>query len=120
MTLDSSGLIMTRPDSFNPNYDVLVTDKDYEIHMDVPGLRLEDITITRNNVITIINGERTLPYSEGLGSQRKRKFGKFSQKFEIPPEFERKFYSCEVVAGVLTLKYRRDMDDCPTDIVNDT
>jgi len=42
MSIDSSGLIMTRPDSFVPLVDIIANDK-YRIYMDVPGININKI-----------------------------------------------------------------------------
>ena len=46
ISVDSSGLINTRADSFVPPVDVL-SDDDYKIFMDVPGISFEDIQLYR-------------------------------------------------------------------------
>ena len=46
ISIDSSGLLMTRPDSFVPAVDIIANDK-YQIFMDVPGLSKEDILLIR-------------------------------------------------------------------------
>ena len=57
ISIDSSGFVMTRPDSFLPKCDV-IRGEDYVILMDMPGVRKEDISVTRQNVITLIKGFR--------------------------------------------------------------
>ncbi len=51
----------SKPDSFIPATDIISQDK-YIIYMDVPGISEEDIEIYRQNVITIIKGNRKCPY----------------------------------------------------------
>ena len=57
ISIDSSGFVMTRPDSFLPKCDV-IRGKDYIILMDVPGISQEEIQVSRQNVITLIKGSR--------------------------------------------------------------
>ena len=57
ISIDSSGFVMTRPDSFLPKCDVIRGDN-YIILLDVPGVQKENISVTRQNVITVIKGCR--------------------------------------------------------------
>lgn len=59
ISIDSSGFVMTRPDAFLPSVDILKTDKEYTILLDIPGMYKSDIQIMRRNVITIIKGKRS-------------------------------------------------------------
>lgn len=57
ISIDSSGFVMTRPDSFLPKCDI-IRGEDYVILLDVPGVQEADVSITRQNVITIVKGVR--------------------------------------------------------------
>ncbi len=46
LAIDSSGLVMTRPDSFLPNVDIIANER-YLIYMDIPGMKNEDIELYR-------------------------------------------------------------------------
>jgi HSP20 family molecular chaperone IbpA len=112
-TIDSSGFIMSRPDSFLPAVDI-VQDGMYYIYMDIPGLSKEDIILSRQNVITIVQGKRKKPYSlegESAVIKQERKYGDFAISFRIPEQYERRWSSFEVENGVLVIKYKRDQDE---------
>jgi len=113
MSLDASGLMMTRPDSFMPPVDIVIDKDTYSIYMDVPGLSTKDITLARQNVMTIIKGKRSIPYNNktSIIESQERKSGDFTMTFNIPHNFERKWYSCKVDLGVLCIKFKRDADD---------
>lgn len=115
VSTDSSGLIMSRPDSFLPLVDIVQTDQ-YTIYMDVPGLTKEDISVSRQNVVTVVQGKRKRLYSDTTNEQhtvvkQERKCGDFTMTFRIPDSFERKWNSYDVKDGVLVLKYERDVED---------
>lgn len=114
VSTDSSGLIMSRPDSFLPLVDIVQSDQ-YAIYMDVPGLTKEDITVSRQNVVTVVQGKRKRLYSDTMEQhtvvKQERKGGDFTMTFRIPESFERKWSSYEVKDGVLLLKYERDVED---------
>jgi len=112
VALDASGLMLTRPDSFMPPVDIVLEDGFYTIYMDVPGLSAKDISLARQNVITIIKGSRSVPYLDTQTvDKQERKYGDFTMTFNIPHDYERKWDSCHVENGVLCIKFRRDTDD---------
>ncbi|CAD8187620.1 unnamed protein product [Paramecium octaurelia] len=110
VSIDSSGLIMTRPDSFLPNTDIIATDQ-YIIYMDVPGLTKNEILVYRQNVVTIIKGIRKRPYDSEKLERSERKYGEFALSFKIPEIYERKWSTFTVENGVLTIVYEKDKDD---------
>ena len=61
VSIDSSGFITTKPDGFIPLTDIIKTDN-YKIYMEVPGLKMDDVTVYRQNVKTIIKGNKLKPY----------------------------------------------------------
>lgn len=113
VSLDASGLMLTRPDSFLPEVDV-IQDEEYIIYMDIPGMTAKDISVSRQNVMTIIKGVRELPYLENKRSQmekRERKNGEFTLTFTIPHRYQRRWSSIEVENGVLCIRFPKDTDE---------
>ncbi|CAD8130583.1 unnamed protein product [Paramecium sonneborni] len=74
--IDQSGLILARPDSFTPATDIIANDK-YIIYMDVSGIREEDIQMYRQNVVTIVKGNRKKPYPEEQSDHIKKQERKY-------------------------------------------
>lgn len=70
-SVDASGLLLTRPNSFIPAVDI-VKEKQFTIYMDVPGMTKDDVRLSRQNVTTIVKGTRMPPYADlqVLGLQR--------------------------------------------------
>ncbi|CAG9331347.1 unnamed protein product [Blepharisma stoltei] len=114
LSQDSSGFIMSRPDSFLPSIDI-IEDGEYKIFMDVPGLSGDDILLTRQNVITVVQGSRKKPYIEDSDKSRivkqERKYGDFAMSFKIPEQYERKWKNVEIKDGILAISYKKDEDD---------
>ncbi|CAD8170560.1 unnamed protein product [Paramecium pentaurelia] len=111
--IDQSGLILARPDSFAPATDIIANDK-YTIYMDVPGISEEDIEMYRQNVVTIVKGNRKKPYQEEQSDhikKQERKYGEFTLSFRIPENFERKWKHFGIENGVLKIVYEKDKDD---------
>ena len=58
MILRTTALILSSPDAFMPEYDVVIEGDDYVIYMDVPGLDKPEIQLSRQQMVTIIQGHR--------------------------------------------------------------
>lgn len=115
IAIDSSGFVMTRPDSFLPNCDIIKEDE-YIIIMDIPGMTSKDIKVIRQNVHTIVKGVRKKLKDQNSQSDKayeknERKFGDFTIRFKIPEEYERKWSKYTIKDGVLMLKYKKDIEE---------
>lgn len=115
ISIDGSGFVVTRPDAFIPNVDIYRGENEYVIIIDIPGMKKEDITIYRQNVVTLVEGKRKRgKYDQYLSEKQyeksERKFGDFAMTFKIPDEYERKWSYFEVEEGIMCIKYKRDMD----------
>ena len=91
-----------------------VKHKQYTIFLDVPGMTQKDISLSRQNVTTIVKGHRDRPYPE-LQVQKiersERTYGDFTLTFAIPQEYERKWHSMNLHNGVLRLVFTPDADE---------
>jgi HSP20 family molecular chaperone IbpA len=84
--------------------------------MDLPGMEREEVTVSRNNVTTIVKGTRnknSIETSYAITDYEKNelKFGDFTLTFKIPEEYERKWENIELLDGVLCVKYKKDSDE---------
>ena len=94
--------------SFIPAADVIVTDDDVTVHMDVPGFDVDEIDINLVGDTLTVSGERTYPYTaDGAGNsvwQRlERGFGKFERVLRVPDGLDPDAVTADLVNGVLTL-----------------
>ena len=115
IAIDSSGFVMTRPDSFLPSCDI-IKGNSYVIILDLPGLEMCNIKISRQNICTIVKGNRVKTQEEasnldGEYEKNERKFGEFTIRFRIPEEYERKWYFLDMKNGILTIKYKKDIEE---------
>ncbi|MDP8942654.1 MAG: Hsp20/alpha crystallin family protein [Actinomycetota bacterium] len=94
--------------SFVPPADVLVTEDDVTVHMDVPGLSAESLEIEVDNDVLTVRGERAFPYQTGNGArvwQRvERGFGRFERSLRVPRGLDADAIEAAVADGVLTLR----------------
>jgi HSP20 family protein len=110
------------PAPFVPPADVLVTDGDVTVVMDVPGLRPEDLEIEFESDTLTVRGERPVPYgddSEGqrrLGQRIERAFGRFERSLRVPAGSDPGSVQASLTNGVLTLKVPRPQPPQPKHI----
>ncbi|CAG9310777.1 unnamed protein product [Blepharisma stoltei] len=111
--IESSPFIIVSPNKFMPLIEIIEDRGEYKIFMEIPGLSKEDITIKRHNLTTFINGMKKRQ-EEGDSArivQSQRKFGNFEIPFKIPEEYNRRWDSYEIKDGILTITYKKDVDD---------
>ncbi len=95
--------------SFVPAADVVVTDDDVTVVMDVPGLKADDVTIELREDVLTVKGERAYPFAtETDGDQRvwqrlERGFGKFERVLRMPAGLDPDAITASMGDGVLTL-----------------
>ena len=97
--------------AFVPAADLVVTDDEVSVHMDVPGLRAENVEIELERDVLTVRGERTYPYAAGEGEQAwqavERGFGRFERSLRVPYGLE---LVQEGVVGLLRALQRYDRD----------
>ena len=101
------------PAAFIPPADVIVSDRGVTIHMDVPGLRTDDLEIDLENDTLTVRGERLFPYQqEGNGDERvwrhvERRFGRFERSLRVPGGLDPDAVEASMADGVLTMGISR-------------
>ena len=93
--------------AFVPAADVVVAGDEVTVHMDVPGLRVEDLDIELENDVLTVRGERTYPYAtedEQAWQRVERGFGRFERSLRVPAGLDRDAVAAELVDGVLTIR----------------
>jgi HSP20 family protein len=94
--------------SFVPAADVVATDEDVTVVMDVPGLEADDLEIELVDDVLTVRGERGFPYGGGQSDQRvwqrlERGFGRFERVLHVPQGLAADSIRAEMADGVLTL-----------------
>jgi len=90
---------------WSPSTDLVETDDDFRLHLDVPGMTKEDITINLQNRTLTVNGERTSERTEeGEDVVRvERAFGSFHRTFTLPDAVDADNIEASYENGVLTI-----------------
>jgi HSP20 family protein len=99
-----------------PAVDVYETqDREYVIKADLPEMKREDITITFENYVLTVSGERKSEIVEGL--HRSERFrGPFTRSFTLPPTVDGNRISAGYKDGVLTIRVPQREDAKPKQI----
>jgi HSP20 family protein len=94
--------------SFAPPADLIEDNDGVTVHMDVPGVRSEDLEIELQNDILTVRGTRPFPYQtqDGDGTLRRaeRGFGRFERSLRVPPGLSPDAIQASLKDGVLTLR----------------
>jgi HSP20 family protein len=104
--LSGNGFAYSR--AFVPAADLVVTDEEVTVHMDVPGLKPENLEIELTGDVLTVRGERAYPYSDDDEQSRnwyrlERGFGKFQRILQVPKGLDPDSITAEMADGVLTL-----------------
>lgn len=91
---------------FTPRVDVVENEARFEVHMALPGLRKEEISIDLEKNVLSISGERK------LASEKKDEkfhlvenfYGKFSRSFTLPENIDQENLSAELKDGILLVQ----------------
>lgn len=103
--------------SFAPAADVVVTDDDVTVVMDVPGLTADDVTIELREDTLTVRGERPLPYETDehgkVWRRVERGFGKFERVLNLPQGLDPDAITASLENGVLTLHIPKPQERKP-------
>jgi HSP20 family protein len=94
--------------AFVPAADLVVTDEEVTVFMDVPGLKPENLEIELSDDMLTVRGERSYPYPT-VGEQSRnwyrleRGFGRFQRILQVPKGLDPDSITAEMLDGVLVL-----------------
>jgi HSP20 family protein len=99
------------PAMFVPPADVLVSEDGVTVHMDVPGLRTDDLEIELENDTLSVRGERRFPYQtdseQRVWRHIERRFGRFERSLRVPGGLDSDSVEASIADGVLTMTIPR-------------
>ncbi len=93
-------------DFFAPSAEACATESDYEIKVELPGVKEEDIDISlENNVLTIKGEKRSETEEKGKSYYfSERSYGAFQRAFQLPGTVEAGEINARFKDGVLEIK----------------
>lgn len=69
-----------------PAVDILENSEEYQIKVEIPEIRKEDVKLTVNNGLLTISGERKLENLDDKQHRMERVYGHFSRSFNLPED----------------------------------
>jgi len=102
---DRTGSEESRSAVWAPQTDLVETDEDFQLRLDVPGMSTEDIDINLQNGTLTVSGERTSERTdEGEDYVRvERAFGTFHRTFTLPDTVDQANIEATYEDGVLRI-----------------
>ncbi|MFY9554208.1 MAG: Hsp20/alpha crystallin family protein [Blastocatellia bacterium] len=94
--------------TWSPLCDIYETDKNIVIKMEIPEVKKENISVTFDNNVLTIKGERK--HEEGVEQtyhRHERSYGQFLRTFTLPPFVDTKNISAEFKEGMLLVTLPR-------------
>lgn len=89
---------------FAPDCDILESEDEFKIILDLPGLSKKEIGIALKNQVLTVKGEREVTAGDGEEFKRQeRKRGAFSRAFAVPQNVNAAEISANFRNGVLTI-----------------
>ena len=97
-------------DRFLPSANILETEKSYEVHLAVPGMKKEDFNIDLEDGKLFISGERNFETGEGVTiHQNEIHQGNFKRVFHLPEDADLKKISAGYENGILNIDVAKDV-----------
>jgi len=92
-------------DRFVPNVDIIENDKNFELHVSVPGVKKEDFNIEISDNLLTVSGERKYKSEKKEGNyySYETKYGQFKRTFRLPKNADQTKIEAAYEAGILTL-----------------
>jgi HSP20 family protein len=95
---------------FNPVVDVEQQDRHYEITVELPGVRPEDVNVEVQQDMLMISGSKERKQTSGEGENRRseRMYGSFRRAFRLPDDVRQDEIRASFNDGVLTVSVPRE------------
>ena len=85
-----------------PSMDVHETDDAYLVHLDLPGVKSQDVTLELNDRVLSISGTR-VPAETGEAERVERPYGSFVRNLTLPQGVDSDSITADYTDGVLSL-----------------
>jgi HSP20 family protein len=100
--------------SFVPAADILETAQGFELHLALPGVAKEAVSIDFQDNQLIVTGSRPAPATEGENAPKLRRletrFGEFRRTFRLPESVSVKNITAELTDGILRVQLPFDAE----------
>jgi HSP20 family protein len=87
---------------WQPVVDITESATGYEIHLELPGVKPEQVQVELDDTLLKISGEKVRSQEEGIGYRyRERAVGEFSRSFTLPEDADRNAVNARFDHGLL-------------------
>jgi HSP20 family protein len=99
-------LAMFAPFTGQPLADMRETDRGFELNVDLPGMKAQDIELSIRGEMLVVSGEKADAQDGGQVAYRfsERRFGRFERAFALPPGADRNRIDASFQDGVLKVE----------------
>ncbi len=95
---------------FLPQANVLESEKYYEIHLAVPGMKKDAFNIKVEDGRLFIEGERNVNFGDNLTVHRQEiNYGTFQRVFHVPEDANQNKISASYSDGILNIQIQKDV-----------
>ena len=96
---------------FIPSVDVVESDKNYEIHVAIPGIDKNDINLEINDDTLSISGERKITAQDNEKNYRsiETQYGSFKRTFQLPKDVNVSKIDASYNNGILKVELPKDL-----------
>lgn len=102
--------------SFAPAVDIKEDAEAYTVHLEVPGVRQEDLDLALNDNVLVIRGTKAKPQIEGRFRRVERSYGTFVRTLSLPRNIEETGVTANLQDGVLVIHLPKREDTRPRQI----
>jgi HSP20 family protein len=97
--------VSTRQSRFIPSIDVAESDKQFEIEVQIPGMKKEDINVNLENGILTISGERSFKNEKEDKKYHKveTRYGSFTRSLQLPESINPESVKATYNDGILSI-----------------
>lgn len=97
--------VSTRQNGFTPRTDIVETETGFELEVQLPGMKKEDINVNIENNVLSVSGERKFDEKqEGKKFHRvESRFGAFNRSVQLPDSIEPESVNASYNNGILSI-----------------
>jgi HSP20 family protein len=95
--------ISSRPHAWSPPTDLLETDKEFIVRVELAGLNIDDLTISVENESVTIVGRREIPNKKCAYHRMEIPYGDFLAKVDLPSQVDTTGAAAEYENGFLSI-----------------
>ncbi len=105
--------LLSRAGAFTPLADLEETDEAYLAEIEIPGVKLEDLTVEVAGRRLTVTGERKERERVGILRRRTRTVGRFHYEVLLPGEVDEEGVTASLQEGVLTVRVPKPVSERP-------